>query len=117
MFSAFSGRYNRKALHDVSGATMKPLSSRNAGAAETPPSSILEMGIWGRHWIFSDATLIWTTEEDPGREVPAREFNLAESWRLLRAARRNRIGLIVVHSTRHPAWHWRPLRSVLRRPF
>jgi hypothetical protein len=96
---------------------MNTRTPEDAEAVDPLISSILELGIWGRHWIFSDATLIWTTEEDPGEKLPVREFSLAEAWRLLRAAHRNRIGLIVVQSTCHPPWHWRPLRSVLRRPF
>lgn len=65
------------------------------------------------------ATLLWTSEEDLGEPKPAnvREFTLRECWRLWRRAWRYEIDTIVVYPpTRHPPWHWRPLRSVFHRP-
>jgi hypothetical protein len=85
-----------------------------------PSPRIVEIGAWG---LFQqtrpDSTLLlWTCEEDqvaPSHNV--REFNLKEFWRLRRRIRSGEFDLIVVYpTTRHPPWHWRPLRSLFHRP-
>jgi hypothetical protein len=88
---------------------------------QAPPARIVELGGFGylSRVRPETAALLWTSEEDP--PLPAafnvREFSLGEWWRLLRAARRNMIDLVIVITpTRHPPWHWRPLRSLVHRP-
>lgn len=66
----------------------------------------------------ANAELLWTGEEDLARPTPenVREFGLREFWRLWRRAWRYEIDTIVVHPSRHPPWHWRPLRSMFHWP-
>ena len=86
------------------------------------PLRIVELGGTGLFFVTHPATttLLWTGEEDPPQPFPDNlgEFNLAAGWRLLRDARRGAVDLVVAYfPTRHPPWHWRPLRSLVHRPF
>lgn len=86
-----------------------------------PNFSIVEFGGFGYLFrVYPESTLfLWTSEEDPPRPAPPNlsEFNLGALWRLICAAREKRIDLVVVITpTRHPPWHWRPLRSLVHRP-
>ena len=92
-----------------------------AGTDSEPPLRIVELGGTGFFVRTHPATstLLWTSEEDPPQPLPANvaEFNLATGWRLVRNARRGEVDLVVAYlPTRHPPWHWRPLRSLVHRP-
>lgn len=94
-------------------------SDRSVPVKASPP--IVEIGNAGllSRVDPANAMLLWTSEEDLAASAPenVREFGLREFVDLWRRAWRYEIDTIVVHPpTRHPPWHWRPLRSVFHWP-
>lgn len=101
--------------------TADPANGRATGEPDKPIKTIYEIGAIGliSRVAPERAKLVWIGEEDPQTDDERRsqQFNLKALFELLHRSARDEIDFIVVYpATRHPPWHWRPLRSLGHRP-